>query len=91
MSAPPVVGPWTIAVHDLLNVVALGQAYGSFNPKGTATMNRRAIYLGFLIVVAVCAGWLAFRFTTKLERDLPPEITPTEFLPRSLKGTSLRF
>jgi len=74
------------AVAEQIRYDLLGQAYGSFNPKGTATMNRRAIYLGFLIVVAVCAGWLAFRFTTKLERDLPPEITPTEFLSEVTQG-----
>ena len=49
-------------------------------------MNRRSIYLGFLVVVAVCAGWLAFRFTTKLHQDLPPEITSTESLSEVAQG-----
>ena len=49
-------------------------------------MKRRPIYLASLIIVAVFAGWLAFRFTMKLTRNLPPEITPAEFLSEVAQG-----
>ena len=56
-----------------------------FAPLANA-WKRRAIYLGSLIAVAVCAGWLAFRFTTRLQQDLPPEITPAAFLSEVAQG-----
>jgi hypothetical protein len=73
-------------VAEQIRYNLLGQPYDSFIPKGTATMNRRRIYLAVVTIVAVCAGWLAFRFTSKLMRDLPPEITPTEFLSEVAQG-----
>ena len=75
-----------MVVAEQIRYDLLGQPYGPFIPRGTLAMNRRPIYLVFLIIVALCAGWLAFRFTMKLTQQLPPEITPAEFLSEVAQG-----
>jgi hypothetical protein len=74
------------AVAEQIRNDLLGQPYGSFISEGTSAMNRRPIYLVFLIIAALCAGWLAFRFTMKLTQQLPTEITPAAFLSEVAQG-----
>jgi hypothetical protein len=64
----------------------IGYDLGFLLHRQTATMKRRQIYLAFVIIVAVCTGLLASRYTMRSLRGLPPEITRTEFLSEVAQG-----